>query len=310
LGKKSYPSRAAFIFGDPPGFYEPLVMVGCEHRRLEQILLAFKSNLSACIHIANMPYRLAHSSTLRQRLNMLIAAQRIRNLNDAGVLSEEGERLADQRAHELMTEELADQSVIHGHAIRTLEMLDWHLSESEFSESARELLRQVVVMAWGALETVLNDTLRLVLNEQPRRLRAFADSKSYREFLSGRVLLDALEEHQFDVSSIMGDIFLDLVRLDALERIREATHLAFADDALDIVLKDSRLWRISQQRHLIVHRRGIADGRYLERTDDKTPVGSAVIFDAPYVEECLFLVRDAGCAILATARNALRASST
>ena len=87
----------------------------------------------------------------------------------------------------------------------------------------------------------------------------FQNNKPYRDLLSGQTLLDALTANEFNVSAAMGDVFCNVVKLDSLEKIRDAVGLCIAEPATDTMLKDERLWRMSQQRHLIVHRRGLVD---------------------------------------------------
>lgn len=63
-------------------------------------------------------------------------------------------------------------------------------------------------------------------------------------------------------------------------------------------MKEEALWRIAQQRHLIVRRRGIIDTRYLARTADHFPEGKRIEFNATYVEASMALVRDVGLAFV------------
>jgi hypothetical protein len=51
-------------------------------------------------------------------------------------------------------------------------------------------------------------------------------------------------------------VFCDVVNLDSLGKIRDAIHIGLTSPTVDIALKDERLWKISQQRNLVVHRRG------------------------------------------------------
>jgi hypothetical protein len=181
----------------------------------------------------------------------------------------------------------------------------YHLKNDVFRESAQELLRQVLVICWSSFEIFVNDILKSLLNVKPHLISSFQNSKPYREALSGQILLDALVANEFNVSSTMGDIFCEVVKLDSLEKIREAIRLCIAEPALDTILKDERLWRISQQRHLIVHRRGIVDPEYLRRTSDRAMVGDHLKLDGKYIKASLVLVRDIGCNLYEASRKRL-----
>ena len=163
------------------------------------------------------------------------------------------------------------------------------------------------MICWGAFEIFANDTLRVLLNARPKIITVFAESKPYRDVLSARMLIEALEAKDFNLSSAMGDIFCDVVKLDLLEKIRDAVHISLGDPSVDIMLKDDRLWKISQQRHLIVHRRGLIDARYLERTSDRATVGEPLILNGDYIETSLTVVRDVGCGLCNSAHTKLSA---
>jgi hypothetical protein len=112
--------------------------------------------------------------------------------------------------------------VVKGHANQALEVLNQHLRDEDFHVSAQELLRQVLVICWGAFEILVNDILRVLLNERPKMIKAFTNNRHYREMLSTRVLLEVLEAKEFNLSSTMGDLFCDVAKLDSLEKIRDA----------------------------------------------------------------------------------------
>jgi hypothetical protein len=52
--------------------------------------------------------------------------------------------------------------------------------------------------------------------------------------------------------------------------IRQLYGMVFSEDSdLCRLLKHTCLWHLSQARHLIVHRRGVVDEKYLKQTDSK-----------------------------------------
>ncbi len=299
-------SEDIFLFGEPKGFFDAFKQLEPFDGPLQSSILTFKSNLSSAIVVGNVPFQLTHSGVLDQRFNQLHIAEKIRSRNTLlpgeNNISQDEEDAAFKRAEEKMKDELKDPEIINMHSVQTLKLLDRHLETQDFQSSAQETLRQVLVICWSAFEVLISDTLRSLMNECPKIIGNFTDTKPYREALSGRALLEALENNNFDLSHGMGDLFCDLVKLDALEKIRAAILIALVDPKLDIQLKDERLWSISQQRHLIVHRRGVVDSHYLERTSDSMLSGDDIEFKSAYIEECLVVVRDVGCSILKSAQ--------
>jgi hypothetical protein len=308
MSDESPEARENFLLVDPLEFFNGFPSVDTLESPLTAPLLAFKANLSSALQVGSVPFQLAHSGVIRQRFNQLMMAERIRSLKTVKAgepVGEQAAKAAVEDAKRAMRNELADSDVVKRHANDALEVLNQHLRDQDFGASAQELLRQVLVICWGAFEILVNDTMRVLLNERPNIIRAFTDNKTYRDLLSTRVLLEALEAKSFNLSSAMGDLFCDVVKLDSLEKIREASRIALCQSSIDIILKDERLWRISQQRHLIVHRRGLVDARYIERTSDRAMIGEQLKVGAKYTESSLAVVRDAGCAPYAAAQQRL-----
>ncbi|QGM94081.1 hypothetical protein F7D13_08620 [Methylocystis rosea] len=296
LKEKRYASRDRFIFGEPPLFFEPFEQRSLISSPIAQTLLSFKSNLNSAIQVGSIPYRLAHASILDQRFAQLHSAERIRALK--GSEDKSGtESPAHETARLRMSEELKDGSVIMWHACRTLDLLDKHINEPEFDSSASELLNQVIVMTWGAFETLVNDSIRFMLNEHPSIVSCFVTSRTNKDALIGRnFMLDALQENNFDLSKMMGDIVCNAMKFDSIGKIRDAVRSLLNNDEIDTSLKNTELWLVSQRRHLIVHKRAVIDSSYIANTTDNGQIGEKLSLKASYVEESLVLVRDIGLA--------------
>lgn len=306
--KQQSRTKENLIFGQPEDFFAAFTQFDSLESPLQSPLLAFKANLSSAFQVGSVPFQLIRSAVLDQRFNQLMIAETIRGeaaVLEGEIAEAEKEKVAFEAATAAMETELADRDVIKNHAARTLETLDRYLSREDFLASAQELLRQVLVMCWAAFEILINDTLRILMNNKPAILKKVYDTKPYRDLLSSRTLFDALEANRYDLSSVVGDLFCEVIKLDSLEKIRDAIHLTLAEPSVDILLKDERLWRIAQQRHLIVHRRGLVDARYVERTSDRAKIGEHIKFDAFYVKASLALVRDIGCEFSRVAQRRL-----
>jgi hypothetical protein len=178
-------ARTAFIFGEPPDFFT-------EFESLEQLdspfkinLLALRANLLSGLRVGTIPFQLVQAGVLTQRFNKLVIGEKIRCRTkvETGEISEEQiEETATRLANARMAEELATSDVIERHAGHTLAVLSDHLRDNGFLTSAQELLRQIVVIAWGALEIFANDAIKVLLNERPKLIGAFAEVKPYRGF--------------------------------------------------------------------------------------------------------------------------------
>jgi hypothetical protein len=296
---------ASFLFGEEKDFdnaYGELEEIGGPFL---SVLQAFKTNLRSAFRVGDIPFQLSQSAVLHKRYTQLLIAEKIRcrtKVERKEITESEIEREASRCANERMSEELSEKMIIERHADETLSNLAYHLKDTEFKTSAQELLRQVLAMTWSAFEILVNDTLMTLLNSKPSLIKAFADNRPYRDVLSARMLMEALEESNFNSSTSIGNVFCDVVNLDSLEKIRDAIHIGLGSSTVDIVLKDERLWRISQQRNLVVHRRGLIDTKYISKTSDDGSIGKPLVLDRYYIEASLRLIRDCGCATLKAAQ--------
>ena len=209
-------------------------------------------------------------------------------------LDEDGLEKVGIIAHNRFSEELRDPTVIEKHAHKTLNTLEAHLEDEQFRISADELLRQVLVMSWGAFEAFFNDAVRDLLNANPRLMRELMSVKEYRDLVMGRGFIEILASHDFDLSARMGDVFCDAVKLDGLEAIKTVSSTILSSANVNTLLKSKALWKIAQQRHLIVHRRAVVDAQYLRKCDDTVALGQRLNLSAEYVEQAMATLRDAG----------------
>ena len=295
-----FPALNAFLFGQPEDFFVRFAELEVAQVPLRNTFLAFRANIQSAITVANMPYVIAHTAILDSRFQQLHSAESIRGLakSSAGAgLTDEAKSDALSAARSRMDMEMADPDIIKKHAESTLNLLDRHLKEEKFAAASQDLLRQVLVMSWSAFEVFANDILREIMNANPKLISRFADVKPYKEVLSPRLFLEAMSGRNYDLSSAMGDIFCDAVRLDSIEKIRDALAIAVGDPTLEEQLKDTRIWLLFQQRNLIVHRRGIKDARFLSRTTDNGTLGEQILLNGDYIDSLLELVRDIGCAL-------------
>jgi hypothetical protein len=296
-------TRDSFLFREPEGFFDDFENKKEISEALREPMLSLRANLHSAITVGAIPFQLAQSAVLDTRFSQLSIAARIHELRVNPASSNEDEikerdRIAHENAKRNMASEMRDPEVITRHAWSTVAMLKEHLQIDEFRMSTQELLRQIVVMCWGAFEIVATDTIRVIMNRKPALFGVLSDVKPYREIFSSRVLIEALDSNGFDLSSKMGDLFCKEVRIDSLQKIRDIYRVILSDRAVDTLLNNELLWRIFQQRNLIVHLRGLIDVRYLDNTSDTGTIGEHIVFKAPYIVASLNIVRDVGIAII------------
>ena len=214
-------TRESFLFSEPRGFFDEFEKIEEIAMSLLQPLLAFRANLHSAILVGLIPFQLVQRGVLDQRFNQLLIAAKIRNRSIAAETEDEEkerERISHKSASEEMNSELRDPEVITKHALSTLNVLARHQMDDDFQLSTQELLRQIIVMCWGAFEIVANDALRVVLNTKPSAFRGIVEKKPYRDSFSSQVLIKALEANGFDLSGKIGDVFCDETRIIRLTK--------------------------------------------------------------------------------------------
>lgn len=280
------------MIGDPPGLIEPFDAWASRSSPLSPVIDAFRSNLVAAATVGSLPYKLISSAVQDRHFDHLYTAERIRGRKDLETLSEE-ER--DKQAYERAASRASSQDYQCALIDHILSTLASALDTPDFSDASDELLRQVSVMAWGALEVLANDLGTKLINARPALAKALVDLNSYKQagVIKG-IPVNLLEEFNFDVSGVMGDIIFSFKRMDSISAIKEFCSAIFSNADLDRSLKSSSLWMLAQRRHLIVHRRGIVDNTYIQTTPDSQPLGSRISISAREVESSLKEVRDIG----------------
>ncbi len=268
---------------------------------------AFEKNLVSSMSVASLPFRMAESSVLDRRFQAVYMAQRIRsrNLKDKGSSEEECEKWALQTARKIFAEELAkggSNPPLGDIPGQVLADLTQSLKNPEFESSTLELLRQCTVLCWGALEVLASDLFVAMLNENPRITAALLRDPRTRSFYQPRDFASALEERSYNLSACMGEVLLGQHRMDDVDTLRAVFDVVLPiDPGSRALLTSELLWRISQDRNLIVHRRGVVDRQYVASTGSELPPGAPLEISAGRYEEYLSFVRNLGCGLLAAA---------
>ena len=286
--------------------------IDCAPKVIAQSATAFRHNLNSVIEVISLPLTLAIASTERTHFDRLFIAERIERIPVNEIIAEVSGQIVDdtkKKAAEDNREKEAWQS-----AKRKIEELAssldgiLHLAKDSFKflyevlhshqlrSAAAELLRQGVVLTWGTLEVLVRDVFVTLLNENPSFVTdLMQNEKTRRRFESKSIPLDQLAQRGFNISTAMGEIIAENHDIGDLPLIKDVFRVLVPSPAiLHDLLNANELWRLNQQRHLIVHRRGIVDQVYLDKTGDRIQRGSELLIHPDELKSHLRLVRDVG----------------
>lgn len=148
----------------------------------------------------------------------------------------------------------------------------------EYSDGPEAWMASQIIACWTAFEAMAEDLWEAALNAKPVILARLAGRKTSAPKQSDdpkRIRLDWLYKYKFNLSELMGTIFLEEKRytFDGLDGIREAYLDAFSIDQGEIekIVTDKALDAISLIRNNLVHNAGIIDSKYLKRSADLPP---------------------------------------
>jgi hypothetical protein len=215
---------------------------------------------------------------------------------------QEGEELLKRVVHEARAHgaPLSDEEIdairreTEDRALRMRWSVDWQEQVSPLVESALAelvasspklrsgtdaMVSSSIINAWISFETLVQDTLEMLFLERPKRLNQLFQNqiprlRSYRKISDTFKIVFSCEET---------DVFFS----NELESKGEdaKNHLAWLD-------------RLAETRHLLVHRAGIVDQAYKNKTGSEAPLGTEYDPDKGEIPSLLNIAAFAGCAFL------------
>ena len=268
----------------------------------KQIGLTLLDSLNGVVRLLSMPFTMVHAQVHGLHWQRILMAERIRAL--ALDESEERERAADaaaKRKFKVFIDEQGDTTV----ATDVLERLDALSSEEDSLAAARELTRQGVVLVWSAFEVFARDLFVNLVDEHPDLAEALrASAIGRRRFAVDKIDWETLREFDFDLSGSLGTLLAGRTDLDDIQAMRDAFGALFPNGAeCSRRLADARLWQLFQTRNLIVHRRGVVDRRFVEKTGSTLPLGAQLWVTPGEVEDFLLGVVSASEEIVSEVAN-------
>jgi hypothetical protein len=267
-----------------------------------QIALSFVESLRGVVRTLSIPFQYTYSQVHSLHWQRYLLAERI----EAGDLPEhEPAEHVLQSARQKFGEFLRAENGTRL-AQEVLERLAALIDEEPNAlTAARELARQGIVLIWSAFEVLARDIFVDLLNCKPGLVeRLLTHSESRRRFTVEKVDLATLLTYNFDLSSNLGTLLSQRSDLDDIQTIREAYSALYPRaEQLNRALANDELWHLFQKRNLIVHRRGIVDRQYIEKTGSKLSLGSPLWISPSEVRQTLSAVVAAGGALIREVAN-------
>jgi hypothetical protein len=184
-----------FFVAEPETFADRLAaLTSSVDETVHDAAVTFQANLRSVVMVGSLPFKMT-SAVIHRRWGHVLAAERIRALKPPGV-KPEAENLAYERARKKFSNEARTSEFIDTFRDQiVLELADLS-NDQAFVVAAEELLRQTVVMIWGAFEVLVGDIVLHVLNKNASLAVALISNEATRKYFSARGLVDVLAEHK------------------------------------------------------------------------------------------------------------------
>lgn len=142
------------------------------------------------------------------------------------------------------------------------------------SAATRELRYQGIVALWSSIEVLIKDQLIFLFNKYPSLIeRVLRSEQAKKKFELPKLSYDDLQARGFDFSSCMGDVFLGGKDFSDIGSLKAIVKALFGDAYFYAAFSAKSILRLNAMRHLIVHRRGVVDEKYLKYTGDGVDIG-------------------------------------
>ncbi len=252
---------------------------------------AFRANLRAAQLTASVPFELVNAGVQKRRFMQISIAERIRQKFIPEEATDEHQKFREFAESDEGGTQIADEIFGEINAL---------LSDQEMGPAVAELMRQCPVLVWSAFEVLANDLFSIVINLHPEiSVKLINDERTKKRFQLKALSVDELAKYGFDLTNKMGDMLRSLHPLDSIDIMRDAFDVIDpGNKELSKHLFSTDLWRLYQRRNLIVHRRGIVDQSYIDRTGDGVGKGSLLNISRTDLSTYLVLTRDTGLEIL------------
>jgi hypothetical protein len=245
---------------------------------------AFLSALKAISDAACLPNRIAFGLAWQnERSGAFLHA--LHQINNKGFLPNESQEeatvrvvqqanaAADEKMRAITTSEERFNHVFR----RSIDALLFDPFGQTTEQAAKELRYQTAVAIWSSIEILLKDQLIEIINWKPGLAKKLAtDEIAKKRFELPKLTFDELEDRGFSFQNCMGELLIRQRDASDLLTLKAAVGAIWGKNELYKVLECSEIRLLNLQRHLIVHRRGVADEKYLAQSGEQIPKGTSI----------------------------------
>ena len=245
------------------------------------IVASARYNFNSILSVLCLPYTLAMSSIANVHFQRTSIIERLRaiNIEEIGIHEEDAQENSEECWQQFISSDENKEEI--------MDEVYKFLNIAESKSAAKKLLEQSVVTLWSIIEVLFRDVFELYLNENPTKLSKMLKSEDANKSLGDirKLTLEELAQYDFDISSRIGTFLIGKTDFSKLENIKACVPPLFepCPDLREQLGQDD-LWLLNKRRHLFVHRAGIVDKEYIDKTPDKVAIGEPLSITPDMVE--------------------------
>ena len=276
-----------------------------------EILSSFEHNITSVISILSLPLTISQTRTKLLLFDNYLKQELILNAPEPSFGTEtedekkkalEDDIIRKENAFNVAKKRFFDETYTEEGTKNywdiTYDFLSGLYDIKEVPLAISELLNQSCVLLWSGFEILARDFFIVYLNKNNSRVELLNNYLKAKK-ITNNISLEILSSHSFNLSNNMGTMLESNIEFSRIENVREVYKLLFPDNTEMItLLSDKTLWKINQQRNLLVHKKGIVDKKYFDSTDDDTPIGKAIIITPQLIKQYIEYIKNIGLCLL------------
>jgi hypothetical protein len=267
--------KRRYFIGFSHDFFKAIKEIAIENESIQYIVDSFISNLESIEKVVSFPYILSEQFANKRAFSMHISKNAIIHPE----LEHDQVMEIAKREFEESFENQDDANRIFIDLCSTLV----EIPQNEY-DPACELLNQGILLTWSAFEVFCRDYIEKRLNENPKQCIPILENDKLRRRLDLKKMpIEYLLENDFDLSEKIGTIIVENYDCSDLLIIKELLLCINNNHDLKDFLNNNDLWILFQIRHLLMHRRGIIDKYFMEKTHIEQKIGERIIISPSYL---------------------------
>ncbi len=282
--------KSLFYIGNAPNYFNDLDKFIKLKNEYNSLLLVFRQNITSIVDSISIPYNLAAtnaSSWLRNKIGVREAI-----LGDK-LSRKEIDDIVDKKYQDALNDQDEANELFLNMCSQLLEFT------KNDDNLALELIIQGYLQAWSSFEVFVRDYIELYINKHPEKCINIINSDVLKKRVDlKKISYEFLSVNDFNISDKLGSLVVDTYDCSDLLVAKEIIKKVNENEETSDVLDSNELWQFFQTRHLLIHKRGIVDQAYIDKTGLDTAVGERISIRPTKLKYTLDIIIKTVCKIV------------